>query len=123
MANYFNTIAATIASGSQESSAICIQGFDRIGIEIPTYAAGLNTAAASTYLKGAETSDGTFREIHRYSAASGYNLLGTPSGAGNNIVVFGPEAGYLPKYIKVCITGTNATATAAGHLAVVHVYI
>lgn len=122
MSNYYKTITANITSGSQASTAIKIEGQKGIAIELPTFTIGLNTAAAAVNLTGCETATGTFRPIHVYSAASGYNAFGIPSGAGHVIVSLGPNATYLPKFIKVNVTGTNATATAAGYAAVIHMY-
>lgn len=123
MPTYYKETAFTIASGSQETDAICINGQNGISIELPTFTIGLNTAAASITLSGSETSDGTFRPIHCYSAASGYNVFGIPSGAGNVTVALGPMVKYLPKFIKIAVAGTNATATAAGYAVTVHMYI
>jgi hypothetical protein len=123
MSNYYKELPATIASTYQESDAINIAGQKGIALEIPTFTVGLNTAAAAVAMKGCETSDGTFRPIYLYSAASGYNVFGVPSGAGNYIVSLGPNALCLPKFIKVAVSGTNATATAAGLAVKVHMYI
>lgn len=124
MSTYYKSLPATITSTNQESSAINIEGATAVSIEVPTFTVGLNTAAASVSLKGCETSDGTFRPIHAYSAASGFNTLTLVSaGAGNVLVMCGPNAKYLPKFIKVAVSGTNATATAAGLATVVHMYI
>lgn len=123
MSNYYKTLNATIANTLQASNAVKIEGQRGLAIELPTFTIGLNTAAAAVTLSGCETETGTFRAIHVYSAASGYNAFGIPSGAGNVIVSLGPNATYLPKFIKVNVSGTNATATAAGYTAVVHMYI
>lgn len=122
MSSYYKTIPAVIASGSQASTAVKIEGQNGIAIELPTFTIGLNTAAAAVNITGCETATGTFRPIHTYSAASGYNAWGIPSGAGHVIVSLGPNAICLPKFIKINITGTNATATAAAYTAVVHMY-
>jgi hypothetical protein len=119
MANVFKEIPATIASGASVSTAIRIKGFEAISLELPTFAAQIGAATAVISLDGAETSDGTFRAIHCYSAASGYNLLATPAGTGGFTVLLGPNAKYLPQYIKV---RSNTNATAAGYEAIVHVY-
>jgi len=123
MPTYYKELPATISSTNQESDAINIKGQKGISIELPTFTVGLNTAAAAVSLKGSEDSDGTFRPIYMYSAASGYNAFGIPSGAGNYTVVLNQNSGFLPGFIKVCVSGTNATATAAGYAAVVHMYI
>lgn len=125
MPNFYSSVNATIANGSQVSEAVNIFGVDDVAIELPTFAAGLNTAAASIYLTGADESDGTFRPIYAmgvYSGLSGIGLWEVPAGAGNYIVQCGPVAKQLPKFIKVNVQGTNSTATAAGYTAIVHVF-
>jgi hypothetical protein len=123
MSDYYKEIDVTIVSGSQETSAVCIRGQKGISLEIPAFTTGLNTAAAAVTMSGSESATGTFRAIHLYSAASGYNAFGIPSGAGNIIVALGPRAQYLPAFIKLAVSGTNATATAAGFTLTVHMYI
>jgi len=119
MSNVFKTIPATIASGLSISTAINVKGFESISLELPTFTVQLAAATAVVSLIGAETETGTFRDIHCYSAASGYNLLATPAGTGGFTVSLGPNAKYLPQFIKV---RSNTLATAAGYEAVVHVY-
>lgn len=119
MANVFKEIDATIASGLSISTAIKIKGFDAISLELPTFAAQLAASTAVISLLGCETADGTFRDVYCYSAASGFNLLATPAGNGGFTVALGPNAQYLPQYIKV---RSNTLATAAGYEAIVHVY-
>ena len=123
MPNYYKILPATITSGSQASSAIKINGQQGISIEIPTFTVGLNTAAASVSLTGCDTLTGTYRPIFAYSAASGFNALTVLSShAGNVTVMLGCNAKYLPQFIKVNVSGTNATATAAGFGTLVHMY-
>jgi hypothetical protein len=125
MPNLYSTTDAEIASGAQVSDAVQIFGADGIALELPTFTAGLNTASASIYLTGSETATGTFRPIYAmgvYSGLSGLGLWEIPLGAGNYTVQCGEVSKQLPKFIKVNIQGTNATATAAGYTAVVHVY-
>lgn len=113
MANYYKTAAATISTGDQESSAVKIEGFKDINIEIPTCAAGLATAQANVYLKGASVSTGTFRPLYCWSD-SDMTRFGHDLTTGNEILDCNRVS--LPGYIKVAVDGTNSTATATAGL-------
>lgn len=102
---------ATMATDSLVSRAIPIHGVNRIGIELPTFAASLITATANIFVRVCDTETGTFRRLKDmgvYSASSGLQDWETPSSVGGTNVLCRPVAGFNFMQIE-----SSKTATAA----------
>lgn len=101
---------ATVAANAKASTAIPIDGVNRIAIELPTFT-NLITATANVFVQVCQTEDGTFRRLKDmgvYSASSGLQDWEVPSGAGGYTVLCRPAAGF--NYMKIEM---SQTATAA----------
>lgn len=119
-------LEARIPQGSSESNPVCVFPQAGSSLEIPTFSIGLNTNVASLYLRGSDTLTGAYREFYAmgtYSAASGFGRMEVPACIGNYVVALDTVSLQLPRYIKVCVNGNGATATAAGFTTVVRVLI
>ena len=109
---YMQKIAATIADGYSESSAINVASFKFVSVELPTASIGLASSTVTVYLKGSDASDGTFRTL-------AINDVSSSASATTGNITVSADMNLLP-YIKVCLSLN--TATAAAFAAVVHCY-
>lgn len=109
MALYQKRLTAHVATGSSDSSAVHIQGFDHVSIECPAYT-GLADATQTVALKGCESSSGTFRPIHFREGTTDSTAIHAWD-TGNWITSLGENGPALPEYIKLSFDST-ATATA-----------
>jgi len=109
---------ATISTDTLVSTAIAIDGANRVAFEIPTLTGGI-TATANVFCQVAESATGTFRRIVDmgvYSASSGLQDWEAPSTTGNRIILCRPAAG--ASHVKIELSNT-ATANV---LAKVHIW-
>lgn len=121
--NRHQSLVATISTDNTFSTAINIDGANKIAIEIPTFDVGLSTDSANVYAVVAKTANGTFRRVKdmgAYSASSGIQDWEVPSSIGNFTVVCRPVVGFNYMKIEVGQGATSVTST-AGVLAKIHV--
>jgi hypothetical protein len=105
------TEVATMAIGDTVTRAIPIDGVNRIGLELPTFAASLVTATANVFVKVCETETGTFRRVKDmgvYSASSGLQDWEVPSTVGGSMVLCRPVPGFNYMQIEMSKTATAA---------------
>ena len=109
------SVSAIVATDVTFTSAIKIEGANRIGIEVPTFAVGLSTDSANVYALVSNESDGTFRRLKDmgvYSASSGIDDWEVPRGIGNYTVLCRPAVGFAWLKLEVGQGATSVTATA-----------
>lgn len=109
---YCKPIAATIASGASESSVIDVSAFKFFAVEFPT-TTNLASATITAYIKGCDTSDGTFRQITLDDAA---NITSASTG---NIIATVDR--FVPPFVKIALSLNTATAS-AGYACRVHCF-
>lgn len=105
----YASVAATITTGTNVSSAIDISEHTHIVIDCPTFTC--EAANSSLRLDGCDTSTGTFRPVYHAgvaSAASGIVVWETLQGTGSMMVAYDDPS--KPKFIKA---RSSSTATAA----------
>lgn len=99
---------ATIGTDGSVTTAIGINGFNKIGIEIPTAAVGIITATCNIKVQVAQQSTDTFRPLYAqgvYSAGSGILEWEIPSNIGN-LITEAPVNGWNFMKIQVSNTAT-----------------
>lgn len=111
----------TFASNAKESSVYDISGANKIAVEIAAFDGALATTTANIFVKGCNTSDGTFRRIKQmgiYSAASGIHDWEVPSTTGDFIAVCDAALGF--SFIKLELSNTATAGFTGGHVHVFH---
>ena len=108
-------VPATVVTDATFTTAINVQGANRVAFEIPTFAAGLSTASANVYVNVCNSATGTFRrlkDVGIYSASSGIQVWEVPNGAGDYTVLCRPAVGFDWIKLEVGTGGSSVTATA-----------
>jgi hypothetical protein len=109
----------SIATAGSTCSAFYAAGWNRLGLEFPTFATRLVATTCNVYLDACATEDGTFRTVYQsgiYSAASGIAPWEIPSTIGNISVEYN---GILYPWMRLRF---SQTATASGNVARIHYY-
>lgn len=116
----YKVLTATIATSASISTAIPIDGWNRLAIELPTFSSGCVSATANVYLQATnDAASGTFRRVQVmgfYSGSSGIYDWEVPASTGNKIVVCEPALNFAAIKVELSIS-----ATAAAYGAKIHV--
>lgn len=111
---YVTVQDVNIATGASAFDPINVEGFDRVSLDIQTFAVYCLTASVALSLQGSTTATtSSFRYVKHmgvYSAGSGILNWEVPVGVGNYVVTCEPATNF--KWIRPVLLANTATASA-----------
>ena len=111
--NSVRVVDAPIPLGATFSTAVNIDGANKIGLELPTFDVGSSTDSCNVYATVCDTRGGTYRRVKdmgAYSASSGIQDWEVPSTIGNYTVVCRPVVGFNFMKIEVSVSASAGIA-------------
>jgi hypothetical protein len=114
---YHGVQTTTIPADSTFTSAVNVQGCNKLALEVQTFSVFLSNATANVYVNVCDSATGTFRRLSVmgvYSGGSGILNWEVPAGTGDAIVYFPELAGFNFAKFEFSVTAT-ALATIRVH--------